>query len=550
MVAAESGLRVDTRVEDSFARRTILVGFIVLTIGVVFGVLQIITRAPYWPNLESRELYYRGLTAHGVFNAIAFTLLYAMGISAYIVPRVAGVNLNKTLLRVALGMACVGCVLAAVAILAGWADVLYTFYAPMKGHPFFYLGAALLILGSWVFAAALFGAYLRWRRENPGKPVPLTFYGVLTTFIVWIMATTPLVFTVLKDFVPMSLFNKHVDVLETRTYFWWFGHALVYFWLLPAVVWWYYYIPKRAGVPLFSVKMAKLAFILFILASVPVGLHHQFADPGIAPEYKYLQTVITLVVAAPSMLTAFNLIATMEKAGRLNGGTGVLGWLKKLPWRDPAFFGFVMALIIFGNGGITGIINASYQLNNVVHNTSWVVGHFHTTVGGAVALSFAASMYILLRELYGREVVLPRLSRAMAALWLIGLIIFSLSYYAAGIAGAPRRTMDMTYFGNMPDSWVLPLQLGALGGVIYFAAFVIFYLQLYGSLLAGKRLSTPPKSVFLPNPHNPHPEERSSSLDKLGLIVLIAILLNAIAYAGPLLEIYGRGTVPVPPRSP
>ena len=540
----------DTREEDRFARHMLLVGFLVLTIGVVFGLLQIITRAPYWPKLEGRELYYRGLTAHGVFNAIAFTLVYAMGFSAYVVPRVLGVNLHRGLLRLAEAMSCIGCAMAALAILLGKANVLYTFYAPMLAHPAFYLGAALLILGSWVFAAAVFLAYREWRRSHPDDPIPLTYYGVATTFIVWLIATTPLVFMVIKDLVPMSLVGKPVDVLESRTYFWWFGHALVYFWLLPAVVLWYYYIPKRLGVPLFSTKMAKVALALFIVASAPVGLHHQFTDPGISPGYKYVQTIITMVVAAPSMLTAFNLIATMERAGRLRGGTGALGWLRKLPWRDPVFLGLVTALIIFGNGGITGIINASYQLNNVVHNTSWVVGHFHTTVGGAVALTFAVSMYLFLRELFGREIVLGKLSRAVPLLWLAGITIFSLAYYAAGIAGAPRRTMDMLYGGRMPSSWALPLQLGAVGGIVYFAAIALFYLQFYGTLLKGKRLVPPPKSVFLPNPHNPHPEKRKGLLDRMALVVGFAILLNLLAYIGPLYELYSRGLVPVPPRPP
>ncbi len=535
--------------EDSYARRTMLVGFLVLSIGGLIGLLQIITRTPYWPDLESREMYYLGLTAHGVFNAIVFPLLYAVGISAYITPRVLGINLDKRLLQISLILMCAGCILAAVAILSGRANVLYTFYAPLKASPLFYLGAALLILGSWVFAASVFEAYLRWRRANPDKPLPLTYYGVMTTFIVWLTATTPLVLLVLKDLLPMSLFNKYVDVLEARTYFWWFGHALVYFWLLPAIIWWYYYIPKRLGVPLFSTKMAKLAFALFIVASAPVGLHHQFTDPGISAEYKYLQTIITMVVASPSMLTAFNILATMERAGRVKGGRGVLGWLKKLPWSDPVFLGTTIAIIIFGNGGITGIINASYQLNNVVHNTSWVVGHFHMTVGGAVAVTFAVSMYVLLRELYGREVILPRLRPAMPLLALVGLYTFSLAYYAAGLAGAPRRTMDLTYGGLIPDSWILPLQVGAIGGMIFFAAFTIFYIHFYGSILFGKKI-TVIESIFSPNPHNPHPENRKGLLDSMRLIIAITIILNLLAYIGPLYEIYTRGTIPVPPRTP
>ncbi|MEM4770556.1 MAG: cbb3-type cytochrome c oxidase subunit I, partial [Acidilobaceae archaeon] len=258
----------------------------------------------------------------------------------------------------------------------------------------------------------------------------------LATYIVWIMATTPLVFIVLKNHIPASVLGSNTDVLESRLYFWWFGHAVAYFWLLPAITLWYYYVPKALGVPLFSDTMAKVSFSIFILASTPVGTHHQLTDPGINPYVKYLQTLLTLVVATPSMLTAFNIIATLERAGRARGGGGLLGWLLKLPWRDPAFTGLILALIAFGSGGISWIINGSYQLNNVVHNTAWIVGHFHTTVGTAVALSFMAYTYVLLRDLYGRKLILESLSLTVPTQWFIGMTLFSIGYYIAGLYGA------------------------------------------------------------------------------------------------------------------
>jgi cytochrome c oxidase subunit 1 len=145
------------------------------------------------------------------------------------------------------------------------------------------------------------------------------------------MAITPLVFIVLKNHVPASILGWSADVLETRLFFWWFGHTLVYFWLVPAITLWYYYVPKVLGVLLFSEIIVKVAFALFILASIPVGLHYQITDPGINPYFKYIQAILTLVVASPSMLTAFNIIATMEGGGRARGGEGLLGWLFKQP---------------------------------------------------------------------------------------------------------------------------------------------------------------------------------------------------------------------------
>ena len=64
--------------------------------------------------------------------------------------------------------------------------------------------------------------------------------------------------------------------------FWWFGHPLVYFWLLPAYVVWYTAAAARGGRKLFSDPLGRLVFAMFVLLSTPVGFHHQFMDPGVS----------------------------------------------------------------------------------------------------------------------------------------------------------------------------------------------------------------------------------------------------------------------------
>ena len=83
--------------------------------------------------------------------------------------------------------------------------------------------------------------------------------------------------------IPWSLgWVKGTDPLLGRTLFWFTGHPIVYFWLLPAYVSWYGMLPKQAGGKLFSDPLARLAFWLFLVLSIPVGLHHQFTDPQLA----------------------------------------------------------------------------------------------------------------------------------------------------------------------------------------------------------------------------------------------------------------------------
>ena len=97
----------------------------------------------------------------------------------------------------------------------------------------------------------------------------------------WQIATLGVAVEILSMLLPWSL--RLIDATDpqlARTYFWFTGHPLVYFWLLPAYISWYGMLPKQAGGKLFSDSLARLAFWLFLIVSVPVGLHHQFVDPG------------------------------------------------------------------------------------------------------------------------------------------------------------------------------------------------------------------------------------------------------------------------------
>ena len=128
----------------------------------------------------------------------------------------------------------IGTLMAAVPMLLGRATVLYTFYPPLKAHPTFYIGATLLVVGSWVAFFNWIPPYLAWRRENPGQASPLAVVGIFAAFIVWLFATVPLAVDVLVLIIPWSLgLVPGINVPLSRTLFWFFGHPLVYFWLDP-----------------------------------------------------------------------------------------------------------------------------------------------------------------------------------------------------------------------------------------------------------------------------------------------------------------------------
>jgi cytochrome c oxidase subunit 1 len=534
--------------ERAFIRVSIIFSYIVLALGGLFGFLQLVSRTPGAPKLVDESQYYAILTGHGVLLAILWTAFFILGLAVFVVSSELGKPFRRSLLAVSVILAILGTAIAAYPIIWGFligeptmGAVLYTFYPPLTAHPAFYIGLALVLIGSWVFAASVFDVFIRWRKENRGIAVPLGTFGVLATLIIWLEATPGLAIEVLYDLIPMSLFGKRVDVLLDRTLFWYFGHPLVYFWLVPAITAWYALIPRILNTELYSTRAAKLALVIFILTSTPVGLHHQFADPGLNVARKYLHTVLTFAVSLGSFLTAFNVIMTLAHAGILRGGSGLFGWISRLPWKDPVFSSITLAFILLGLGGVGGIVNASLNLNNVVHNTTWVVGHFHTTVGGAVTLTFIGISYLLAPVLLGRSIASQPMARIQPYLWFIGLVVFSIAYHIAGIYSAPRRTYDYSYGGLSPSMWEPLLQIGMIGGLIFWISGVLFISNILLTPFIGRPA---PKldgaSILGANGSN----EKATLLDRISLWVIIAVILTIIAYTLPIAELLGRGLSP------
>ena len=213
--------------------------------------------------------------------------------------------------------------------------MLYTFYPPLRAHPAFYVGLVLVVVGSWIAFFNWLPPYFAWKREHPGEKVPLAVVGIFATFIVWLIATIPVAIEIIFLLIPWSLgWVATVNVPLARMLFWFFGHPLVYFWLLPTYVMYYTMLPKLAGGKLFSDFAGRLTFLWLVLYSAPVGIHHQFTEPGISSTWKFVHAFFTMLVAIPSFATAFTLAASMEHGARANGGRGLLGWWKKLPYLD------------------------------------------------------------------------------------------------------------------------------------------------------------------------------------------------------------------------
>jgi cytochrome c oxidase subunit 1 len=207
-------------------------------------------------------------------------------------------------------------------------------------------------------------------------------------------------------------------------------------------------------------------------------------------------------VAIPSFITAFTIAASLEYAGRKRGGKGLLGFFGKLPYLNPDRFMFaylICGLFIFIFGGLTGMVNASSELNNVIHNTAWLPGHFHMTVAGPVFLSIVGMSLYMYSKNSGKKVFMPKVNVIIPYLWTIGILIFSTGLSWGGLIGEPRRTnMGMTYLNPEHElftpEWVPTTMLGLAGGVIMFIAGMLFLVVFFGTVL--RKRSTEGELVF------------------------------------------------------
>ena len=512
------------------------IGVAIAAFGVAsaLGLLQALSVANIQFPLRSESLYYLSVTAHGVLMALVFTTFFIMGLGYAFAQETLGRITGRAIAWIAFWLGAAGSVMAAVTILRGQSSVLYTFYPPMQAHPLFYIGATLLVVASWLWGAVMIASYRSWRREHPGTPVPLSIHGMLATIIIWYLATAGLAAEVLGMLIPWSLgIVQKIDPELARTFFWWFGHPLVYFWLLPAYVLWYTVLPRVAGGRLFSDPLARMAFILFVLLSTPVGFHHQFADPGISAGWKLIHTITTYAVIYPSMVTAFTVIASLEVAGRMKGAKGLFDWIGRLPWSDPFFASVALAMIAFTFGGFGGAINAAYAMNSMVHNTAWIMGHFHVTLGTTVALSFMGATYWLLPRMLGRELRWLPLARVQPYLWFIGIALFSISYHIAGLRGLPRRVYSGTLTGEYGAPWQGLTKVAAVGATILFLSALTFIIVVLATWLAGKKIQAPAFEFALPL----RPATAVGLWDRFGLWTVLAVVLLGLAYGYPVVQL-------------
>ena len=511
----------------------------------LLGEWQMFMRSPLSAWISHPEWSYRSVTAHGTAMAYVLPTLVAMGFGYFITETA----LKRTLVGrnwawAGFILVAFGTVTAIIPVAAGEASVLYTFYPPLIGNAFYYIGIVLVVVGSWIWVALMSVNLRLWKRDNPGVPVPLAMFANVAGSYLWAWTAVGAALELLFQILPVSLGLKStIDAGLARVLFSWTLHAIVYFWLMPTYIAYYTIVPRAIGGKLFSDLMGRLAFILFLVVAMPIGIHHLFADPQVGAGFKFLHAFFTALVALPTLLTVFTICASVEIAARLRGGRGAFGWLRALPWRNPIMLAVTFSFLLLGFGGAGGLINMNYQFDSTVHNTQWITGHFHLIFGGAIVIMYFAIAYDIWPHLTGRALSSYGLMRTQLWTWFVGMIVLSFPWHWVGLLGMPRR---MAYY-DYTDPSLAPLATSVILSTIGGAILIVSGLLFLTVLIRGHR-----SPAIEPGPYRfaeaLHPPVRvPASLNGYAVWLGLMVGLTVLNYGFPIAQLVVNPATNVPP---
>ena len=446
------------------------------------GVFALLVRLHLWQPegmLFSNSQYNEIFTLHGAFMVFLFVIPAIPGsLGNMVMPLMVGakdVALPRlNLLSFYLWLS--GAILAALAIVLGGFDTGWTFYAPYSLYTdkaVVTIGMAIFILGfSSIFTGLNFIVTVHKLRA-PGMTwfrMPLFVWAIYATSILQVLATPVLGITVLlvafERLYNIGIFDPRLggDPVLFEHFFWFYSHPAVYIMVLPAFGIISELVSVHSRKPLFGYKLIAFSSLAIAIISFLVWGHHMFTS-GQSTYAMFAFSFLTFFVAIPTAIKEFSWVATV--------------WKGSVALNSPMLYTLAF-LIIFAIGGLTGVILGALNVDLHLHDTYFVVAHFHYVMMGSIALAFFAGLHHWWPKMFG--VMYNELQAKIACgLIFIGFNATFLPQFVMGSRGMPRR-----YATYVPEYQPYH-QASTIGAMILGVGVALMVFYLISSLLIRKK---------------------------------------------------------------
>jgi cytochrome c oxidase subunit I len=481
-------------VEEARVKRLVL-GYVAASTAFLFvsGLLGMLLRESQADLVRIKpDLFYAIMTAHGLGAFVAWAAFAIMGISFWVLAEVGfGMRpLGFGLARLSFWSMIVGVVGIVVTTLGMDFGASWVFLYPLPFHPSGdwsdaatgIFSASVLLTGvsilawcaaildtvtgpglgagqaSWAnrIGCALGFGYVwpnrfRTAERLPYPVIPLTVIG-----IDMIIATLPLAALLVVMIVQSIDPSVTIDPQLAKNMLWFFGHPVVYLLLFPAVAVYYLLVPRYAGKKLVAGNVVALAWLVAVIVNVIVWAHHIYLDYPQGSIQGALNTSmqpLTYAIVLPSAISLYSLSLTI--------------WRSDFQWTPAAKF-LAAAMVSWLVAGLSGIVNATIAFDAVIHNTMWIVGHFHNMALLNIGLVIFAGVYAFLPRLTGKRWYSERLANSHLWLTVVGGYGMVLPMLVQGLEGAPRRYAVLpSQFDTLTQLTIPFVIMTALGQVVF-----------------------------------------------------------------------------------
>ncbi len=370
----------------------------------------------------------------------------------------------------------IGALIAISAILLGGVDTGWTFYTPYStstGGPVVLVTLGVFILGfSSIFTGLNFivtvhkmrPAGMGWFR------MPLMLWALYATAIIQVLATPVLGITMLllaaERFLGIGIFDPALggDPVLFQHFFWFYSHPAVYIMILPAMGVISELVAVFSRKTIFGYRAIAYSSIAIAIFSFLVWGHHMFVS-GQSNLANMVFSALTFSVSIPSAVKVFNWISTMYR-GSIRLETPML---------------YALAFIfLFGIGGLTGLFLGALSTDVHLHDTYFIVAHFHYTMMGGVMIAFLGGLFYWWPKMFGR-MYSERWGRIAAVLIFIGFNVTFFTQFIMGARGMPRR------YYNYPPEYEPYHVASSLGSYLLAVGLFLAAGVLLHSLIRGRR---------------------------------------------------------------